>query len=74
MGRKFVLIFTFVLGVFASEAQATQAEQYDATVDQLFHGFLLVVDLECHHHDLTSGTKVSRTSFDYWAHIITISM
>jgi hypothetical protein len=47
---------------------ACAAESYDATVDSLFHGFLLVVDTQCHHHSLSFSDSggVSRRAFDAW--------
>jgi len=48
---------------------ALASDSYDATVDQLFHGFLLVTDVQCHHHDLTFSNGaggVSRKAFDAW--------
>ncbi len=55
--------------VFADSRGGMAAESYDATVNSLFHGFLLVTDVHCHNHDLAfsnTGIGVSRAAFDAW--------
>jgi|GEM_PF-4968676 len=59
------LIFVLSCGIPLGAAAAS----YDATVYKLFHGFLLVTDVQCHGHDLTfsnSGSAVSHAAFDAW--------
>lgn len=61
-----------VLAVFMAliaPSVALAANSYDATVDQVFHGFLLVTDTQCHHHDLASSngaSGVSHKAFEAW--------
>lgn len=60
---------SFAFGLFfcgtSGNAAASQGS-YDATVLDFAHGFLIVIDLECHHHDLTSRNNVSMDTLRAW--------
>jgi len=68
-GFVFCALMAFATTAFTTSARAAAAAaSYDATVDKLFHGFLVVTDLQCHSHDLASGDSggVSIKAFRTW--------
>jgi hypothetical protein len=59
----FVLLLAFLFPI-----RATAQDSYDATVNTLFHGSLLVVDVQCHNHSLSfdDASGVTRKAIDAW--------
>lgn len=62
-----LLASAIVLFTFELTSPSHAAESYDATVSELFHGSLEVLDAQCHHHDLTPSERGGVPLSALWA-------